>query len=446
MAVSGSWVLSVVGLYLVAVPSGRRRFGILVAGFVAGVSVLWSDLGAWAWEPDQVIRLTRFILATLLATLAYGVILPKWLRSDEWHRTLRGLTQIGGLGVILGMAILLPLEMMLFDPATGLPLPAGQSLMVLVLLAVFSACAMVGAAVPERFGWSLTDTSRQTLVYLSEAFVGLVCLQAYLTYPYLFQGVIRDFWPFILLVSSMVGAGIGHWIRTRGARVIGLPILRTATWAPLIPVVVLGWIPCQADYGLVMAAIGLVYLLVLSPIHSNWNYGWISAICFNLALFRVWERIETFSFEMHPQLWLIPPAVTVLGALQLRRKDLPEATVTLGRYFCMAVIYVSSTWEIFESGIGDSLWPPMILAVLSLVGAFLGLALHVRGFVYFGTLFLLMSVVTMVAHAQKSLDHTWPWWVFGIVSGISILVFFGMLERQSEKTREWLQQWRRWDN
>ena len=138
--------------------------------------------------------------------------------------------------------------------------------------------------------------------------------------------------------------------------------------------------------------------------------------------------------------------MTILAALQIRRRDLPSSAVTLGRYLCMAVIYISSTWEIFESGIGDSLWPPMILALLSLAGAFLGIAFQIRGFVYFGTLFLFMSVLTMVAHAHRSLDHTWPWWVFGIVSGISILTLFGLLERQSEKTRQWLQQWRRWDS
>ncbi len=446
IAFSGSWTLSAIGLYLVAVPSGRRRFGILVAGFIAGLSVLWSDLGPWVWEPSQLIRLTRFLLATLLATLTYGVVLPKWLKSDEWLPPLRVLTQASGVSVIVGMAVLLPLEMMLFEPGLGLPLPVGQSLMVVVLLMAFSACALVGAAVPGRLGWSLSDTNRQGLMYLSEAFIGLTCLQTYLTFPHLFQGFVQDYWPFILLVSSMIGAGLGHWIRGRGAQVIGLPLLRTATWAPLIPIFVLWWFPSRVDEELVMAAIGLVYMLVLSPIHKNWNYGWISAICFNLALLCFWGRIDSLSFEMHPQLWLIPPAVTVLAALQVRRHDLPQATVTLGRYLCMAVIYVSSTWEIFESGIGDSLWPPMILALLSLVGAFLGFAFHIRGFVYFGTLFLMMSVLTMVAHAQKSLDHTWPWWVFGIVSGISILTFFGLLERQSDKTRHWLKQWRQWDH
>ncbi len=33
----------------------------------------------------------------------------------------------------------------------------------------------------------------------------------------------------------MVGAGVGLWIRRRGAEADGLPILKTAMWVPLIP-------------------------------------------------------------------------------------------------------------------------------------------------------------------------------------------------------------------
>ena len=446
LALSGSWVFSVSGLFLLLPITRFWRYAVLVACYIAGLSVLWSDLGAWAWEPDQVVRLTRFILSAVLATLSCVVILPRWFKTPEWMESFRTSAVASALGVMLGMALLLPIEMVLFDPINGLPFPLGQSFMVLVLLIAFSTCAMMVAVVPDRFGWMLSDLKRQGLVYFSEVFLGLTCLQAYLAFPHLFQGVFRDYWPFLLLFASMVGASVGHWIRGRGAEAIGLPILRTATWAPLIPVFVLWWFPSRVDYSLATALIGLIYLIFLAPIHKNWNYGWITAICFNLALLSVWGRIDILSFELHPQLWLIPPAVTILAALQIRRRDLPNSAVTLGRYLCMAVIYISSTWEIFESGIGDSLWPPMILALLSLGGAFLGIAFQIRGFVYFGTLFLFMSVLTMVAHAHRSLDHTWPWWVFGIVSGISILTLFGLLERQSEKTRQWWQQWRRWDS
>jgi hypothetical protein len=86
--------------------------------------------------------------------------------------------------------------------------------------------------------------------------------------------------------------------------------------------------------------------------------------------------------------------------------------------------------EIFISGIGESLAPPIILAVLSLAGIMAGIILRIKAFLYFGTLFLFMAMLSMVAHAQQALAHVWPWWAFGIGTGIAILVMFGMIEKR----------------
>ena len=97
------------------------------------------------------------------------------------------------------------------------------------------------------------------------------------------------------------------------------------------------------------------------------------------------------------------------------------------------MIYVSSTMEIFISGIGESLAPPIILAVLSLAGIMAGMILRTKAFLYFGTLFLFMSMLSMVAHAQQTLGHVWPWWAFGIGTGIAILVMFGLIEKRKNE-------------
>jgi FtsH-binding integral membrane protein len=78
-----------------------------------------------------------------------------------------------------------------------------------------------------------------------------------------------------------------------------------------------------------------------------------------------------------------------------------------------------------------------------LVG-FLGIAFQIRSYLYSGLIFTLFAVVAMVAHAQQSVQHTWPWWVLGISLGIGIMVLFGMFERKrhqlmklSERLKSW---------
>jgi hypothetical protein len=151
-----------------------------------------------------------------------------------------------------------------------------------------------------------------------------------------------------------------------------------------------------------------------------------------------------FALLSQPQLWLIPPALSVLIAAEINRKRLPESTMTGLRYACMMVIYLSSAGEIFIRGIGQALWPPMVLLGLSLFGAVAGIALRIRAFLYLGVTFMLLSMISMVWHAARSIDHVWPWWAFGIGLGLCILVFFGFFEKNREKitaTVERLKQW-----
>jgi hypothetical protein len=128
--------------------------------------------------------------------------------------------------------------------------------------------------------------------------------------------------------------------------------------------------------------------------------------------------------------WLIPPALSVLVAGHVNRKWLSEAQLTALRYVCITLIYVSSTGEMFIAGAGRSIWHPMILATLSILGVMAGMLMRIRAFLYLGSSFLFLSIVSMVWHAAHIIDRVWPWWVFGLVMGIALLVFFGVFEKK----------------
>jgi hypothetical protein len=109
------------------------------------------------------------------------------------------------------------------------------------------------------------------------------------------------------------------------------------------------------------------------------------------------------------------------------------------------VIYVSSTGEMFISGIGETLWPPMLLAAMSIAGVLIGIMLRIRAFLYLGTSFLLLAIISMVWHAAQNIEHVWPWWAFGIASGIAILVLFGVFEKNRHQVQQAIDRMRQWD-
>ena len=147
----------------------------------------------------------------------------------------------------------------------------------------------------------------------------------------------------------------------------------------------------------------------------------------------------------NPQLWLIPPALSVLVAAQVNRHRLTPETLAGIRYAATIVIYVSSTSEVFTRGFEVGLWPPMILLGLAVAGALVGIALRVRAFLYLGSTFTLVALITMVRHAAHSIDHVWPWWVFGIALGVAILILFGVFEKKRPEVMVLIGRLRQWE-
>jgi hypothetical protein len=202
------------------------------------------------------------------------------------------------------------------------------------------------------------------------------------------------------------------------------------------------FVTSNSDYSFILFGAGILYV-GLSIGRKSLTSALAAAVAGNAAL---WSLLENRGFEVlnQPQLWLIPPALSVLIAAEINRNRLPENTMTTLRYASIMVIYVSSTGEIFIRGIGEALWPPMVLMGLSLLGAMAGIVLQIRAFLYMGVTFVLLAMLSMVWHAARSIDHVWPWWAFGIGMGLCILVFFGYFEKNREKVTVLVEQLKAW--
>ena len=109
------------------------------------------------------------------------------------------------------------------------------------------------------------------------------------------------------------------------------------------------------------------------------------------------------------------------------------------------VIYLSSTSEMMIQGLGTTIWPPLVLATLSIMGVLVGIGLRVRAFLYLGVAFLVISILSMIFHAHQAVGNIWPWFVFGVVTGIGFWVLIALRDRYQDRLQEIVDNLRRWD-
>ena len=158
----------------------------------------------------------------------------------------------------------------------------------------------------------------------------------------------------------------------------------------------------------------------------------MAAVAGNGGLWYVLQRSDDYQFLQHPQLWLIPVALSVLMAAYLNEDKLSEDQMAGVRYLSLVTIYASSTADIFINGVANSPWLPLVLGSFSLAGIFAGIVFRIRGLLLLGSIFLLLSIITMIWYASVNLGWTWLWYVAGIVTGATIIFMFALFERHKE--------------
>jgi hypothetical protein len=239
------------------------------------------------------------------------------------------------------------------------------------------------------------------------------------------------------------GIGAGEWFRRKKLQVLAEPLERTGAFIQLLPALGFWVVASEMSYSAAIFVVGLMYVAA-AMLRRSFLYGAAAALAGNVALWALLSE-QGLTILAHPQIWLIPPALCVLVASHLNRRQLSEPQLTALRYLSVMVIYVSSSGEMFLKGVGESLWLPMVLAVLSVAGVLGGIVMRVRAFLYLGSSFLLLSIVSMVWHAAQKIQHVWPWWVFGIVSGLAILALFGLFEKKRNETLRVVESIRGWE-
>jgi hypothetical protein len=186
----------------------------------------------------------------------------------------------------------------------------------------------------------------------------------------------------------------------------------------------------------------LLYSLVALT-RQSFRFAVIAAVAGNFALWSLWQH-SGVSFLIHPQLWLIPLGLIVLVSEQIHRDQLQPAQSLGLRYTGLGLIYLSSTADMFITGLGNSLWLPLVLMVLSIGGVLTGILLRVRAYLFLGIGFLFLVIFSMIWHAAVDLAQTWVWWASGIVLGAAILTLFAVFEKRRNDVLQIVEQVKQW--
>jgi hypothetical protein len=434
------------GIACLAQGSRRQPFqltSLLLAGMTA-VLLGWAQIEPVHFADVWLTRIFRLLMTLAALTFIYGFALPRLLLTGgDWNAATRKAGYTAAVAALATFAGTLGLEVALFVPGSGVPIDSLQVGAVAAVLFVFIAGLISLAVLPGRDPLLLSDRGRQAYVYAAEAALALVFAHLYLCRPLWFDGLLRPYWPFIVMGLAFAGVGAAELFDRLRIRVLAEPLARTGALLPLLPA--LGWwaLESNTDYSLVLVVVGLLYV-ALSFTQKSWLAGIAAAVAGNGALWALLSESK-FGFLVNPQLWLIPPALSVLIAAQINRRRLPADVLASIRYASTLVIYVSSTSEIMTRGFAAGLVPPMILLGLAVAGALAGIALRVRAFLVLGASFTFVALMAMVRHAAQSIEHVWPWWVFGITMGVAILFLFGLFEKKRTEVVLLISRLRQWE-
>ncbi|HEY2961789.1 MAG TPA: hypothetical protein VGJ37_05200 [Pyrinomonadaceae bacterium] len=433
--------------------------GLLAEGFwerrwqrgAIAMLVIGLTLFGWSWLTPGLTGtwLNRNVILMLLAfglIALYGLLLDKAKAySPNWTGAAQSCVPVLLAAGVIALFFCLGTEItyqLNFGAVRIHPLALtaiGATLIAAVVIPVLFALS------PQHDPLSLSERGRMNYVYAAEVMLALLFLHIRLTLPWLFTGFIERYWPLAVMVIAYLGVVTSESLRRRKLLVLAQPLERTGVFLPLLPVLGFWLASSEVDFSLLLFVVGGLYGL-LSVLRRSFVFGLLAAIAGNGGLWYILHRTDNYQFLQHPQVWLIPIALSALLAAYLNEENLTEDQMAGVRYLSLVTIYVSSTADIFINGVANSPWLPLVLGSFSLAGVFAGIIFRIRGLLLLGAVFLLLSIITMIWYASVNLGWTWLWYVAGIVTGATIIFMFAVFEKKrSEVLRlvEGLKEWER---
>jgi hypothetical protein len=385
------------------------------------------------------------LMVTMLAMVAlFGAGLRRLIdRQPDWTKAVRDCVPAMAVSGIAALGFILCTEVYYQIEFGAVRITTWSLATVALTLAAAMVVCLLFALSAKHDPLAMPDRRRGAYVYAAEVLLVLLFMHIRLTMPWLFHGFFQRYWPLVILLIAYAGVAVSEFFRRRNVPVLAMPIERTGAFLPLLPVIGFWIAASQVEYSTLLFVVSGLYGL-LAILRRSFLFGLAAALAGNGGLWYLLHETSDYHFYQHPQLWLIPAAISVLVAAHLNRKDFSETQMTGIRYLCLTTIYISSTADIFINGVATSPWLPLVLAALSIVGVFAGMIFRVRAFLLLGSMFLLLAIATMIKFASVNFGWTWLWYVAGIVTGAAIITMFAIFEKQRADVMRLVEEFKDW--
>jgi hypothetical protein len=446
----------------IAIRAERPAMRMLAVAFLAlaPAALAWAapdPSESWAWLHRNAWLFVALTFAAIIGSEAAA------RAGDNWREAVRTVAGWVAAGAFVVLCVNLLQQVPAFDPKMRrTPLTREESLAMLLAIAGLFALALRFALKADRDPFELRPNRRTAYVYAAEVLLVLFFTQVRYNVPELFlKPELVKLWTFAVMALAYVGIGLAELFERKKIEVLALPLRHTGVLLPLVPLIAF-WakppafvnefagdrapglvpflnylrnLPQHFDtYAWLWFLAGGVYGLVALS-RKSFGWGLLAALATNAAMWSLLAHHEV-PFAVHPQAWVIPLALIVLLSEHINRHRLSPDVSNGMRYAGVAMIYVASAADMFIAGVGNSMWLPVILAVLCVAGVLAGIMLRVRAFIYLGVGFLLLDIFSMIWHAAVDLQQTWVWYASGIVLGVVVLALFAYLEKRRTHAKE----------
>ena len=143
----------------------------------------------------------------------------------------------------------------------------------------------------------------------------------------------------------------------------------------------------------------------------------------NLAFVLLWRSLH-FS---DPQFYMVPIGLSVLGLIEVLKKELPSASHDPLRYVGALIILVSPVFDILSGS-----WVHLLsLLVLSTLVVLLSIGLRLRALMYTGTAFILADLAGMIFRATE--DRMSLLWIGGLGLGVAVIALAAICENHRDR-------------
>lgn len=463
---------SAIAILPIAIDSRRpwEKFAGLFLGSIGAVLLSWSDLNldrtaletvqepeSWWQSYLAYARLMRALMAMVAISWLYRLVAQtRPATCDDAKRVMQAslalLLPIGLASLWVVYGYLTPVVDWPKWSLGGIPLGIG-----LAAISTWVAMAwrlLVIATHPTGHEAALSIGQRQAAFYGFEGTLFAIAIALRAHFPDWFGGWLTQWWPLLVYLAAMASIAIGKSFLHSDRSILRDPIERTTVLLPIVPLIGI-WldesypdrsIDWQEPFPFAMLLLLGAALYAMEALRRNHSgLKWLAGLLGMAAFWVSLSSNPTLAFFQHPQLWIIPPAIAGLLLLETNRRQLSPSALVAARYALLLSIYCSSTFEMMVRSFGMQFWSPILLLTFAVLGVLLGVAMRIRAFLYCGSLFVAIGLVGMVWHAQRAIDQIWPWWVFGICLGISLIVFLGWMEKNRARMAAYRKALRLWE-